>query len=583
MYTILENARIVISLLKEHNIKHVVVSPGGSNIPIVQGIQQDPFFKCYSVVDERSAMYFAIGLYLELGVPIATSCTSAQATRNYLPGLTEAFYKHVPILAITMSKHPRYLSQDYMQCPIQTSMPVDTVKKSFSLPYISSSLDRMLCVRTVNEAILELTHHRPGPIQLNIEELDNETWMFDTDVKLPKVRVIKRYKEYDSFTCDLNGKKVLMVIGEHRPFTESEKIMIENFSENNNVFIYSNNVSNYHGKYACNGNLVAFSTSQKLFDVALSPDIVITIGGLTGDYGIFGLLSNAPDGSFEHWRVDTAGDVIDTYGKLTKVFEMRIEEFCKLYEGQKQSTNHDYYKSWMDRENVMQRNVEVPFSNLFAAQVLYSHIPAGSCMHFAILNSFRVWNFLRLPASVKCASNVAAFGIDGCLSTMLGQSVEVDNMCFLITGDLSFFYDMNALGIRHIRNNVRILLVNNNGGAEFKLGDLQTKTDVSSYISAAGHFKDAKGWAGTNGFIYYSAHNKIEFNQFVDSFTSDSKAPILFEVFTTPEDEKKANEKIISVNYKRLPSETFINTLKNKFKENIGQEGISTIKKILGK
>ena len=244
MYTILENARIVISLLKEHNIKHVVVSPGGSNIPIVQGIQQDPFFKCYSVVDERSAMYFAIGLYLELGVPIATSCTSAQATRNYLPGLTEAFYKHVPILAITMSKHPRYLSQDYMQCPIQTSMPVDTVKKSFSLPYISSSLDRMLCVRTVNEAILELTHHRPGPIQLNIEELDNETWMFDTDVKLPKVRVIKRYKEYDSFTCDLNGKKVLMVIGEHRPFTESEKIMIENFSENNNVFIYSNNVSN---------------------------------------------------------------------------------------------------------------------------------------------------------------------------------------------------------------------------------------------------------------------------------------------------------------------------------------------------
>ena len=130
---------------------------------------------------------------------------------------------------------------------------------------------------------------------------------------------------------------------------------------------------------------------------------------------------------------------------------------------------------------------------------------------------------------------------------------------------------------------MRILLVNNNGGTEFKLGDLQTKTDVSSYISAAGHFKDAKGWAGTNGFIYYSAHNKIEFNQFVDSFTSDSKAPILFEVFTTPEDEKKANEKIISVNYKGLPSETFINTLKNKVKENIGQEGISTIKKILGK
>ena len=141
MYTILENARIVLSLLKKHNIRHIVLSPGGSNIPIVQGAQQDPLFKCYSVVDERSAMYFAIGLYLQTGEIIATSCTSAQATRNYVPGLTEAFYKHVPILAITMSKHPKYLGQEYMQCPIQTSLPVDSIKKSFSLPYSSNDDD----------------------------------------------------------------------------------------------------------------------------------------------------------------------------------------------------------------------------------------------------------------------------------------------------------------------------------------------------------------------------------------------------------------------------------------------------------
>ena len=115
MYTILENARIVLALLKKHNIRHIVLSPGGSNIPIVQGVQQDPFFKCYSVVDERSAMYFAIGLHMQTGEIIATSCTSAQATRNYVPGLTEAYYKRVPILSITMSNHPIYLGQDYMQ------------------------------------------------------------------------------------------------------------------------------------------------------------------------------------------------------------------------------------------------------------------------------------------------------------------------------------------------------------------------------------------------------------------------------------------------------------------------------------
>ena len=117
LYTIQENVRIVISLLKQYNIRHIVVSPGGTNIPISQAVQEDSFFKCYSVPDERSAMYFAIGLHLQTGEVIATSCTSAQATRNYVPGLTEAFYKHTPILAITTAKLGRFQYQYYMQAP----------------------------------------------------------------------------------------------------------------------------------------------------------------------------------------------------------------------------------------------------------------------------------------------------------------------------------------------------------------------------------------------------------------------------------------------------------------------------------
>ncbi|EJX07740.1 protein containing Thiamine pyrophosphate enzyme [gut metagenome] len=108
----------------------MVLSPGGTNIPVVQAMQDDPFFHCYSVADERSAMYFAIGLHLQTGEIVATSCTSAQATRNYVPGLTEAYYKHVPILAITTSKLERFQYNDYMQAPDQTSLPVDSVRKA---------------------------------------------------------------------------------------------------------------------------------------------------------------------------------------------------------------------------------------------------------------------------------------------------------------------------------------------------------------------------------------------------------------------------------------------------------------------
>ena len=579
MYTILENARIVIALLKEHNIRHIVLSPGGSNIPIVQGVQQDPFFTCYSVVDERSAMYFAIGLYLQLGVPVATSCTSAQATRNYIPGLTEAFYKHVPILAITMSKHPRYLRQDYMQCPIQTSLPVDAVKCSYSLPYISNENDRAQCIRTANEAILELTRHSPGPVQLNIEELDNETWEFGTN-NLPEVRSIKRLAELSNEKEKLIGKKIMLLIGEHRPFHAEIVEAIERFSKKYDVFIYAHHISNYHGKYSLNANIVASTISQKLFDKRFAPDILITIGGITGDYGIYFKLFNSKK-AIEHWRIDEDGRVVDTYNKLTRIYEMSAMKFFSILSDGNDVSPHTYYELWKRHLDEADIKIDIPFSNAYAAQKLHDKIPANSKIFFAILNSLRTWGYFQLRNDITCFSNVAAFGIDGCLSTMLGASVSTTDKTFLVTGDLAFFYDMNALGIRHIRNNVRILLVNNNGGAEFKLGSLEEKTDVSSYIAADNHFKNAKGWAETNGFIYLSANNKNDFDRTIDRFIADSEKPILFEIFTSAANERIANRNIIRTNWKGDNAENIKNTTKDIIRGILGEDLVNKIKKHL--
>lgn len=582
MYTVLENAKIVLALLKEHNIRHVVISPGGSNIPIAQGVQNDPFFKCYSVVDERSAMYFAIGLYLKLGVPIATSCTSAQATRNYVPGLTEAFYKHVPILAITMSKHPRYLYQDYMQCPIQTSLPEDAVKKSYSMPYISNENDRSLCIRTANEAILELTHHGLGPVQLNIEVLDSETWLLDKTLELPKIRVIKRYNYWDDWDVNLEGKKILIVIGEHIQFSVEERKSIDEFCESNDVFVYVNHTSNYHGKYSQIGFLTLMNMSQNLFEKQFKPDILITIGGITGDYGIYGKLFNATDINFEHWRISVDGKVVDTYDKLTKIFECPIEFFFqRLSKGF--ITEHNYHKLWNNLLLKEKTDMDLPFSNIYAAQQLHKVIPNGSFMNFAILNSLRAWSSFHLNHTIQCFSNIAAYGIDGCLSVLIGQSVETDQLCFHVTGDLAFFYDMNALGIRHIKNNVRVLLVNNDGGIEFKLGDLETKTDVSSYISAAGHFKNAKGWSETCGFKYISASNKNEFLNLIEEFVSMSNRPIVFELFTNSENEKLASSIVKQGNWEGDAFESLLKESKDEIRKILGNKGTDALKKLMNK
>lgn len=311
------NINVVVTLLKKHGIRYLVISPGGTNKEFAKVVQDDSFFKCFSVVDERSAMYFAIGLYLQTGEIVATSCTSAQATRNYIPGLTEAFYKEVPILAITMEKHPRFKYQGYMQAPDQTSLPKDCVKKAFELPSIQDETDMLHSVRLINESILELSRGRLGPVQLCIPWLDNE--LDDIEVK---PRIIKRYSTTSNWDdVNLSNKRIMILIGEHRPFSKHESEIIDGFCDSHNAMVYVNHISNFHGKYSVYGSLSLWTMSFENFESDFAPDIIITIGGLTGDYPLFLTLSRSKLKNTEHWSLSQDGRIVDTYDKLSRVFQ----------------------------------------------------------------------------------------------------------------------------------------------------------------------------------------------------------------------------------------------------------------------
>lgn len=574
MYTIQENVRIVISLLKAYNIRYIVVSPGGTNIPVSQAVQEDPFFKCYSVSDERSAMYFAIGLHLQTGEVIATSCTSAQATRNYVPGLTEAFYKHSPILAITTAKLERFQYQDYMQAPDQCSLPKDSVKKTFDLPPVTDENTRRQCYHNAKEAILEVTHGNPGPIQLNLRIVDAQQGKFE-NVNLPIIKPLNRYMAWDEWPIEETlNKKILIVIGEHRPFTERQQVALDTFCDSHNTVVYVNHLSNYSGKYSIQANLLVSCGGF----AKLKPDLLITIGGQTGDYSIYGVLNGLE--SAVHWRVSEDGAFIDTYGRLTKIFECPDYYFFE-----KMANNtpcmHSYFEEWVALNDTMNYDVELPLSNLYVAQQMYKFIPKNSIMNFAILNSLRCWSYFPLDVSIHGYSNVAAFGIDGCNSMLIGESMNTDELCFIITGDLAFFYDMNALGIRHIKNNVRILLINNRGGAEFKImtKKWKVKVEVDDFISANGHNGSAKGWAEECRFKYLTASSKKAISAVMDTFLSQSEKPILLEVFTHGDDEEIAIDKLISANLISTPR----STLNRAITSLVGESGKQTIKRILGK
>lgn len=572
MYTTQENVRIVISLLKQYKIRHIVISPGGTNIPFSHAVQQDNFFKCYSVPDERSAMYFAIGIYLQTGEIVATSCTSAQATRNYIPGLTEAYYKHAPILAITTSKLERFQYQDYMQAPDQCSLPKDAVKATYDLPPVTDENTRMQVYHNAKEAILETSHRNPGPIQLNIRIVDKEQGQFEK-TELPDIRPLTRYMAWDEWpVTELNDKKVLIVIGEHRPFTNRQQAALDKFCDTHNVAVYVNHLSNYHGKYSLQANLLVSSGGF----TQVKPDLLITIGGQTGDYSIYGALHGI--GNAEHWRVAEDGNYVDTYSKLTRIFECPDYYFLERMVGESKSV-HTYYEAWKSLNDTIDYDVELPFSNCYVAQQLYKDVPKHSIMNFAILNSLRCWSYFPLDESIQGYGNVAAFGIDGCNSMLIGESMNTDKLCFIVTGDLAFFYDMNALGIRHIKDNVRVLLINNGGGAEFKIMTRSWKENVhvEEFISANGHNGNARGWAENCGFKYLTATSKEELQEVKSTFLSTSSDPILLEVFTTEESEALAMDILTETN----KTESTTDRLKGLVSSIIGEAGVEAIKKII--
>ena len=333
---------------------------------------------------------------------------------------------------------------------------------------------------------------------------------------------------------------------------------------------------------------ILVGSAKGFYEKFLEPDVVITLGGVTGDYDCLNRLSRSKKSSLEVWRVNTDGNVIDTYGKLTTVFQMRVEDFFNAFSKENNNRDHEYFNSWLQgKQQTNTDSVDLPLSNMYVAQVLHKKIPANSFLNFAILNSFRSWLYFDIDPSIKSFCNVGAFGIDGCLSTMLGQSFTTDDLCFLITGDLAFYYDMNAIALRHIRNNVRILLINNNGGGEFKINTIHLQTDVSRFIAADNHFKNAKAWVEDNGFIYYSAKTKEELNVLTDIFVRPSDKPIIVEVFAEAENQRIAISKIISSCWNGT-TEDIQNKKKKEFVKKtittmLGEGGLTVIKKTINK
>ena len=247
-----------------------------------------------------------------------------------------------------------------------------------------------------------------------------------------------------------------------------------------------------------------YVTNKKVKE--LLPDIVISFGG-----NIFSGIKEQLrkfDGEFEHWLIQEDGRVVDLYKSITTIFECKPEYFFQYcVESAGTAENDLVYHKEMKQYVDSVAYPDFPYSHVYAIKEVVEKIPSDSILHLSINDSIRIANFFKLNPNIKTYANIGTHGIDGCLSSFLGQAAAVDKPSFLVIGDLAFFYDMNALRLRHIGNNVHILLINNEGGSEFYFNHMW-KNNASDLHTTARHHTKAEGWVRSNNFIYLSAHDK---------------------------------------------------------------------------
>ena len=536
MYSDKKNILQLVALLRAHEIRNVVLCPGSRNTPIIHTLANHPYFTCYSVTDERSAGFFALGLALSGGRPAAVCCTSGTALLNLHPAVAEAFYQQVPLVVISADRPASWIGQMDGQTLPQPNVFGPLVKSSVNLPEIHTSEEEWYCNRLVNEALLELNHHGKGPVHINVP-ISEPLFQFTAE-DLPDVRVITRYqglnvydRQYDDLITRLNGyTKRMMVVGQMNLIYLFErkicKLLYKHFAwlteHTGNQTVPGIPVKNF--------DAIIYSLPEEE-QAKLVPDLLITYGGHVVSKRLKQLLRKHPPK--EHWHVAADGQVADTFCSLTTVIEMDPFEFLEKIAYLLENKPCEYPKRWEQLSKQM-AEPDFAFSEMAAIGKVLKSLPTDVVLHLANSSTVRYAQLFQIPDSVEVCCNRGTSGIEGSLSTALGYAWASDKLNFVLIGDLSFFYDMNALWCNHLRGNLRIMLLNNGGGEIFQsLPGLKMEARTHRFVTAL-HQTKAEGWAQERGFDYTAVHTMEELDAALSDFMQADQQgnPKFMEVFT---------------------------------------------------
>lgn len=549
-YSDKENVNILTALLVAHGVKHAVVCPGSRNAPIVHNLNECPNITCHPVTDERSAGFYALGMAQIIRHPVAVCVTSGTALLNLLPAAAEAYYQHVPLVVISADRPAMWIDQQDGQTLPQLDALGRFVSKAVSLPEPSTDDERWYCNRLVNEALLCCQRHGGSPVHLNVP-ISEPLFTFNVPA-LPTERVIRQVVATEDEDCRRCLEEILMEA--RRPMIVVGQLTYEV------AMILRNTLQQLKTEVVLLHECLSVGQPQQI-DTVLQhikdhesdyiPDTIIYIGGTLVSKKIKQFLRRCTHA--DTWIVNSEGRLYDTFQNLQGVVEgnpvyllQQLNASIQLMK-QQGSLNfqQDFYHRWqqsIQSAAVDFSNMNVPYSQLLAVRTLFQNLSISSdyLLHAANSMSVRLVNHF---ASDYVFCNRGVNGIDGSLSTAAGCSLVTTQNVYCVIGDLSFFYDQNALW-HGLGGNFRVLLLNNGGGVIFQsLPGLKGSTAQQTLISAQ-HHTTAWGICQQNNVAYLSAHDEEELENNMNRFVYDNfDRPVVFEVFTSQQqDEQAMNE-----------------------------------------
>ncbi len=533
------------SLLRAKEIEDIVISPGSRNGPMIHTFAGSGLFICRNIVDERSAAYFAMGIAQAKNKPVVLICSSGTATLNYAPAVAEAFYLNIPLIVLTADRPEYWIDQAESQCIQQNGIYSNFTKKEISLPLGESEKELWFAAREINECLNRASSETPAPVHINIpleEPLHNLI-----EAELPEVKAINVAKtntipstsELDELAVTFNKvEKILILAGQQNSNPELETVLIE-LSKKTGAVVLKEHLANLNSEFFCS-SIDAVMTSI-LNDTLenFQPDLLISFGGQFVSKSLKQFLrQNKPKA---HWHLSLSSEHFDTYQSLTEVVTTEIRSFFQQIEekvGKKEST---YFQLWKNKETQVnklrdQYISQSPWSDLTVFDQLKDAIPEDSVVHLGNSSPVRYALIASATKGVEYFGNRGTSGIDGSLSTAVGFASVSPKINTIILGDLSFFYDSNALWNKYIGKNLRVIVINNRGGNIFSLikGPGESPAFYEHFFTE--NNVKAEGIAKTFGLIYFKAENSEELQNSLKAFYSDEQqSPALLEIFTDAE------------------------------------------------